>query len=77
MPSIVNFGAERFGIFIGTGPAIRYNLFIFKEKIKRISTAIGAKGEILFFCQHPKKEKSENRTQYYQHLMIRWYSCMV
>jgi hypothetical protein len=25
------------------GPAIRCNLFIFKEKIKRISTAIGAK----------------------------------
>jgi len=27
----------------GMVPAIRYNLFIFKGKIKRISTAIGAK----------------------------------
>jgi hypothetical protein len=45
-------GAEKFGIFgnIGpaheaesrTGEAIRFNLFVFKEKTKRISTSIGA-----------------------------------
>ncbi len=49
------FGAERLGILAGMGPAheaesrtgeaIRYNLFIFNGKIKRISTAIGAKGQ--------------------------------
>ena len=60
MPSIVNFGAERFGIFIGTGPAIRYNLFIFKEKIKRISTAIGAKGrDFVFFASIQKKKNQK------------------
>jgi hypothetical protein len=40
---VYGFGAERFGFFIGISPAIRFNLFIFKGKIKRISTAIGAK----------------------------------
>ncbi len=34
-------------IFLGANPAIRSNLFVFKEKIKRISTSIGAKKEPL------------------------------
>jgi hypothetical protein len=29
--------------FLELSPAFRYNLFIFKEKIKRIFTSIGAK----------------------------------
>ncbi|PVX47107.1 hypothetical protein C8C85_3022 [Flavobacterium sp. 103] len=43
--TIINFGAERLRILAGIGPAIRFNLFIFKGKIKRIFTAIGAKGQ--------------------------------
>ncbi len=31
-------------VFFGAHPAFRFNLFIFKEKIKRIFTSIGARG---------------------------------
>jgi hypothetical protein len=41
----------------GIGPAIRCNLFIFKEKIKRISTAIGAKGRYFAFLPSFQKKK--------------------
>ncbi|AOW09917.1 hypothetical protein [Flavobacterium gilvum] len=37
------FGAETLAFSGKIVPAFRCNLFIFKEKIKRISTAIGAK----------------------------------
>jgi hypothetical protein len=43
MNIIINFGAERFGLFGQHRPAFRYNLFVFKEKTKRIFTLIGAK----------------------------------
>jgi hypothetical protein len=36
-------GAEKLGVFEYMGPAIRYNFFIFKEKIKKIFTSIRAK----------------------------------
>ena len=36
----INFGSC---FFFGANPAFRYNLFIFKEKIKRIFTAIRAR----------------------------------
>jgi uncharacterized protein with HEPN domain len=42
-------GAEKFGLFSHIDPAIRYNLFIFKEKTKRIFTSIGAKYKQLAF----------------------------
>lgn len=43
MSPIINFfGAERFGFFVNIVP-LRYNLFVFKEKTKRIFTLIGAK----------------------------------
>jgi hypothetical protein len=32
-------------------PAIRFNLFVFKEKTKRISTSIGAKWKEFAFLQ--------------------------
>jgi len=42
----------------GMGPAIRYNLFIFKGKIKRISTSIRAKGKDLAFLPLSKKKQN-------------------
>ena len=42
-------GAEMIAFLRNSRPAIRYNLFLFKEKRKRIFTAIGAKNYILFF----------------------------
>jgi len=54
-------GAEKFGIFSNIGPAheaesrtgeaIRFNLFVFKEKTKRISASIGAKERDLAFLE--------------------------
>ncbi|KFC58283.1 hypothetical protein FEM08_29620 [Flavobacterium gilvum] len=43
------FGAETFGFSGNIVPAIRCNLFVFKEKTKRISTIIGANERDLAF----------------------------
>jgi hypothetical protein len=53
---------EFLGIWI---PAIRFNLFIFKEKIKRIFTSIRAKERdkaslLLFFCFESLCEERSN-----------------
>jgi hypothetical protein len=40
-------------------PALRCNLFVFKEKTKRISTAIGAMLPQAFFCLDTKETKNQ------------------
>ena len=46
---LVFLGAEELGILDNMVPALCSNLFVFKEKTKRISTSIGAKQKYLAF----------------------------
>ncbi len=61
-------------MFLGANPAIRYNLFFFKEKKKRISTAIWARAFVLlkqFVNSLIKAVKNRNHSKKTTEVMTR------